>query len=129
MPSFGTTSRNRLDTCHADLQRLFNVVVLSFNCSVLAGHRGRVEQDRLHAEGKSKLKYPDSRHNKYPSMAVDVVPYPVDWTDINRFYFFAGFVKATALNLGITIRFGGDWDSDTHVSDQDFMDLPHYELV
>ena len=129
MPSFGRASRNRLATCHDDLQRLFGVVVVSFDSSVLAGHRGQAEQDRLFAEGKSKLKYPDSKHNKYPSMAVDVAPCPVDWSDTSRFYYFAGFVKATALSMGITIRWGGDWNSNFVTNDQTFMDLPHYELV
>ena len=129
MPSFGRASRNRLATCHDDLQRLFGAVVVSFDCSVLAGHRGQAEQDALYAEGKSKLKYPDSKHNKYPSMAVDVAPCPVDWSDTSRFYYFAGFVKATALSMGITIRWGGDWNSNFVTNDQTFMDLPHYELV
>ena len=129
MPSFGRASRNRLATCHDDLQRLFGAVVVSFDSSVLAGHRGQAEQDRLFAEGKSKLKYPDSKHNKYPSMAVDVAPCPVDWSDTSRFYYFAGFVKATALSMGITIRWGGDWNSNFVTNDQTFMDLPHYELV
>ena len=129
MPSFGRASRNRLATCHDDLQRLFGAVVVSFDCSALAGHRGQAEQDRLFADGKSKLKYPDSKHNKYPSMAVDVAPCPVDWSDTSRFYYFAGFVKATALSMGITIRWGGDWNSNFVTNDQTFMDLPHYELV
>ena len=129
MPSFGRASRNRLMTCHEDLQRLFGAVVSSFDCAILAGHRGQAEQDRLFVEGKSKLKYPDSKHNKYPSMAVDVAPCPVDWSDTSRFYYFAGFVKATALSMGITIRWGGDWNSNFVTNDQTFMDLPHYELV
>ena len=27
------------------------------------------------------------------------------------------------------IRWGGDWDGDTDVKDQKFMDLPHFELI
>ena len=29
-----------------------------------------------------------------PSRAVDVVPYPIDWDDRERFHLFAGFVIA-----------------------------------
>ncbi len=29
-----------------------------------------------------------------------------------RFYFFAGIVKGIAWELGIGVRWGGDWDSD-----------------
>ena len=70
-----------------------------------------------------------SKHNSFPSLAVDVAPYPINWSDKERFYFFAGYVKATADQMKIKIRWGGDWDGDTKVRDQTFMDLPHYELI
>lgn len=129
MPAFGTRSRSRLETCHPDLKRLFYAVVREFDCSVLCGYRDRDKQDRYFEEGKSKLKFPDSKHNKMPSMAIDIAPYPIDWDDINRFYYFAGYVKGKAEELGIKVRWGGDWDSDTEVKDQTFNDLPHFELV
>ena len=31
--------------------------------------------------------------------------------------------------LGVRLRWGGDWDSDLEVDDNDFDDLPHFELV
>ena len=40
MAKFGRKSRERLETCHEDLQDLFNEVVRFFDCSVLEGHRG-----------------------------------------------------------------------------------------
>ena len=128
MPKFGRQSQSRLDTCHKDLQLLFNEVVKGFDCSVLCGERTRDEQDKAYHEGRSKLKYPQSKHNTSPSIAVDVAPYPIDWDDKERFYFFAGYVKGIASQLGIKIRWGGDWDNDTQVHDQSFMDLPHFEL-
>jgi len=63
------------------------------------------------------------------SLAVDVVPYPINWNDLPRFYMFVGYVKRIADELGITIRCGADWDMDGWSKDQKFHDLPHFELV
>lgn len=126
MPRFNQTSADRLATCRMELQDLFNEVVKGFDCSILCGHRSDEDQMKAFNEGKSKAK--SGKHNKTPSMAVDVAPCPIDWTDLNRFYYFAGYVKARAEELGIKIRWGGDWDGDTITKDQNFNDLPHFEL-
>ena len=128
MPKFGNTSKKRLNTCEKELQDLFNEVIKHFDCSVLEGHRSGVRQNKLFEEGKTKVRYPDGRHNANPSKAADVVPYPVDWKDTDRMYYFAGIVKGIALSMGINIRWGGDWDGDTQVKDTKFKDLPHFEL-
>jgi len=131
MPKFGKTSTARLATCHPDLQRLFNEVIKNYDCSILQGVRSKEEQDEYFfgTPQRSKVQWPNSKHNKTPSMAVDVAPYPIDWDNTNRFYHFAGYVLATADQMGIKIRFGGDWDSDKDFSDQTFNDLPHFELI
>ena len=130
MPKFRRRSKTNLLSCHPDLIRVFDVVIEHFDCSVLCGHRGETEQDEpyLSIPPKTKVQYPNSKHNSKPSMAVDVVPYPIDWSDKERFYYFAGFVKGIAKSMGIDLRWGGDWDSDTEVKDQTFMDLPHFEI-
>ena len=82
----------------------------------------------------SKLKYPDSKHNKKPSMAVDAVSYPIEWDDIEQHYYFAGYVKAVADMMYdqemIThkVRCGADLNKNMQVSDENFMDLFHFEL-
>ena len=129
MPRFGKTSKKNLNTCHEDLFDLFNEVIKYFDCSILEGHRGEEDQNKYFKEGKSKVKFPRGRHNAYPSNAVDVVPYPVDWNDTNRMYYFAGIVKGIAETMEIKIRWGGDWDGDTEVKDTKFKDLPHFELM
>lgn len=30
--------------------------------------------------------------------------------------------------MGVTLRWGGDWDSDTEVNDNSFDDLVHFEI-
>ena len=128
MPRFGRRSKKNLKTCDEDLVFLFGEVVKYFDCSVIEGHRGKKLQNMYFKEGKSKLKFPDGNHNKKPSKAVDVVPYPIDFKDRERMTYFAGFVKGMAAALGIPIRWGGDWNSDTQVKDNNFDDLPHFEL-
>ena len=135
MPSFGTASLANITTCHPDLQLLFSVVVEKFDCSVICGHRGEAAQTAAYESGNSQVEYPNSKHNSYPSMAVDVAPYPVDWDDIHRFYYFAGQVMAIAAMLyekgemEHKVRWGGDWDGDTQVKDNKFNDLVHFELI
>jgi len=128
MRKFSQLSIERLNTCHPDLIRLFNEVIKVVDCTIVCGHRGEKEQNEAFRTGKSKLKFPNSKHNSSPSMAVDVVPWPVDWTDYKRFYHFAGIVYGVAHSLGIRIRWGGDWDGDFNLKEEKFLDLPHYEL-
>jgi peptidoglycan L-alanyl-D-glutamate endopeptidase CwlK len=126
MPHFSERSLSHLGTCHPDLIRLFEEVIISFDCTVLEGYRSPERQDELMRTGKSRTM--KSKHLEKPSMAIDVAPYPIDWTDTRRFYFFAGYVKAWAHGLEIDLRWGGDWDGDGDFSDQTFFDLVHYEL-
>ena len=129
MPSFGTRSQDNLAQAHPELQRLFNEVIKHFDCSVICGHRSQEEQDKAYHEGKSKLKFPQSKHNGSPSLAVDVIAYPIEWDNYRRNYMFVGFVRGVASQLGINIRCGADWDGDTVIKDQNFHDIPHFELI
>ena len=128
MPKFGRKSRERLSTCESNLQKVFNEVIKHVDCSVLEGHREKDRQNKLFEEGKTKVKYPNGRHNRQPSSAVDVTPYPVDWKDRERQTLFAGFVIGVASQMGINLRWGGDWDKDFQVVDNRFDDFPHFEL-
>jgi len=142
MPKFGKTSKERLSTCHEDLQILFETVVKNYDCIILEGHRSIERQQRLYKEGKSKIDgiHRIGKHNHAPSLAVDVAPYfstppHVRWNDTKSFYFFGGYVLGIADMLykqGVIsnkVRFGGDWDSDKDIHDQVFNDLVHFELV
>ena len=128
MPKFGRKSKERLNTCDSNLQKVFNEVIKHVDCSVLEGHREKDRQNKLFEEGKTKVKYPNGRHNRQPSSAVDVTPYPVDWKDRERQTLFAGFVNGVASQMGINLRWGGDWDQDFQVVDNRFDDFPHFEL-
>jgi len=129
MLNFSKRSLSKLETCDERLQRLFKEVVKTWDCKILCGHRSMEEQNKAFDEGRSKLMYPQSNHNALPSMAVDVAPYPIDWHDLGSFYMFAGYVMRTAEEMGIAIRYGGDWDGDKKTADQHFNDLPHFEIL
>ena len=128
MPYFGKRSRDNLSTCDKRLQEVLNEVIKHVDCSVIEGHRSEERQNKLYDEGKTKVRYPNGRHNANPSRAVDVVPYPIDWDDRERFHLFAGFVLGIARSMGINLRWGGDWDQDWYVHDNRFYDFPHFEL-
>ena len=96
--------------------------------SVICGHRTEAEQNDAHARGASKLKWPKSRHNSYPSMACDVAPYvggAVSW-DWKYYHLLAPHIKATWARLKAegkvsgTLEWGGDWHS--------FKDGPHWQI-
>ncbi len=113
MPRFSIKSKSKLHTCHENLIGLFNEVVKHFDCTIIEGHRGQKKQDEAYNKGNSKIKFPYGKHNASPSVAVDVAPYPIDWNDRDRFHYFAGYVLGTAKQMGLKIRWGGDWDMDT----------------
>lgn len=128
MPKFSAVSHDRLNTCDPRLRQLFERVVEQYDCSILVGFRGREEQNIAYNDGRSDKPWPLSKHNSEPSLALDAAPYPIRWKDTKRFYHFAGYVKAIAEELGIKIRWGGDWDGDLDFSDQDLYDLVHFEI-
>ena len=136
MPHYGKASRSRLDTCHIDLQVLFEAVIEEWDNSILCGHRGQKDQDKFFDEGKTKVKWPDGKHNKTPSEAVDSVPYPIDWNDRERFIGYGCYVLGVADALYSAgkmkhkVRWGGDWNhTDREFTPQNFNDYPHFELV
>lgn len=122
---FSKKSKERLFTCDDKLQLICNEAIKRFDFSVLCGYRNQVEQDIAYRQGKSKLKFPNSKHNKIPAKAVDIAPYNailkgIDWNDINAFILLSHIIKEIAYDNGIRIRYGGDWE---------WKDWVHFELV
>ncbi|MFA6282423.1 MAG: M15 family peptidase, partial [Candidatus Omnitrophota bacterium] len=108
-----------------------------YDTTIVEGHRDATAQNKAFAEGKSKLKYPYSKHNKQPAEAVDAAPYiggRINWKRDNLLLF-AGYVLGTADHLyriGVMshrIRLGADWDKDKDVTDETFRDEPHFEII
>jgi peptidoglycan L-alanyl-D-glutamate endopeptidase CwlK len=135
MPQLSFSSLAKLDTCDDRLKLVILTVAKHYDCTVLEGARS-VEQERENiAKGTSKLTDPmNCKHvirlpDRPKALAVDVAPFPLDWKDTDRFRVFGGFVKGVAAMLNIPLRWGGDWDGDWDFHDQQFNDLPHFEIA
>ena len=129
MNKWGKRSLEQYQTLHPDLKLVADLVLQWRDCSILCGHRNEADQNKAFNEGHSRLKWPDGKHNSLPSNAIDLTPYPLpDWEDSESFILFSGMVLFAALQLGVKLRWGGDWDNDGETEDQTFNDLVHFEL-
>ena len=132
MPEFGPGSKKARDTLHPLLQQVVDEAIKSHDFKILQGARGKEEQEEAFRTGRSKVRWPNGRHNTVPSLAMDVAPYPIDWDSkhsTKKFAFLAGFLSGIAWMMKIKLRWGGDWDGDGQMRDQRFHDLPHLELL
>lgn len=85
MPKFSRISEERLATCHPDIQAVCKELIKQFDFTLLEGFRGQKAQDEAYEKGNSHLRYPNSAHNKKPSLAADLAPWPIDWGNLARF--------------------------------------------
>ena len=129
---FGPESRRQYKTLDPRLQAICDHVILFFDFAITEGHRNEHRQNAAYLAGKSQVKWPYGRHNSLPSKAMDIYPYPIDWSsnakNIERNCLLAGMVLATAAALGIPIRWGGDWNMDGDTRDEKFRDYGHFEI-
>ena len=128
MPRFSKRSLDNLATCNPLLKLIAEEAIEYVDFSVIWGHRPKDKQDTFFREGYSDLKWPLSKHNRWPSRAVDIVPWPVNWDDRERFFFLAGTILAIAKRRGIPLRWGGAWNGDFNTGEQRD-DLAHFELL
>ena len=114
----GTRSLQSLSGVHPDMvavvKRAIEITEVDF--TVIEGIRNINRQRELFKAGKSTTM--NSRH--ITGHAVDMVPWPVDWEDLERFEMMAEAMKTAAEELEVPIVWGGDWKS--------FYDAPHFEL-
>lgn len=133
MPNFGNKSLVQLDTLDERLQALLWEAIEYIDFTVIQGARSKELQTRYYRDGKSRVQWPNSKHNcpepGQVSRAADLAPYPIDWDDTRRFYALGGFLRGLAIKMDIPIRCGFDWDGDWSFSDQRFDDLGHVELL
>ena len=130
MPKLGKRSKSRLKGVDSRLKNVLNEVCKYFDITVIEGLRSQERQNELVAQGKSKTKFGKHVQGK----AVDIAPYPIDWKARDDFHYLGGFVLGIASQMGINIRWGGDW-SDSSLSqnrrttkDNNFDDLVHFEI-
>jgi len=113
MPKFSKSSHDKLATCHPDLQKIFNEIIKTRDCTIICGARTLEDQQKAFEGGFSKLDgiIKKSEHqvskDKPLSTAVDVLPYPIKWNDKKGHEDFAEVVKETAKCHGIKIICAG----------------------
>ena len=120
---FGNKSKEKLKECDIRLQALCEKMLSrsDFDMTITCGHRNKEDQEAAFNEGRSNAHFGQSKHNSYPSKAVDIVPYPINW-DVNdrRWAMMVALAYDTARILGIKIRCGAFFNG--------LADWPHIEL-
>jgi peptidoglycan L-alanyl-D-glutamate endopeptidase CwlK len=138
---FSKRSKDKINTCHRDIQIVCHEVIKGFDFTVIEGARSTETQQEYYRQGRSHLdgikkksKHQIDQDNPL-SNAIDIAPYPIDWNDKERFYYFAGYVKGVIDRLfqegkiKSKFRWGGDWNGDNDLNNQTFFDLPHWERI
>ena len=145
MPSFSQKSKIMLEECHPDIQKIMNEAIKYIDFSVVEGARTEEQQLRYYASGKSKTM--NSKHlpeyikqyKKEYSRAIDIIPYfstkpHTDWSNREEFCVLAGFILGIAKVLKARgeikseIRWGGKWSKE-RINENDFVDMPHFEII
>jgi len=125
MYKFGKRSRERLKGVDTRLINVLNELIKMMDVTIIEGVRTKERQAELLKQGATKVKY--SKHME--GKAVDLAPYPIDWENRDGFYYMGGMIRGIAKQLGLKIRFGGDWNSDGDTKDNNFDDLVHIEIL
>ncbi len=127
-------SEQNLKGVHPDLVKVVRraIEISNIDFKVGEGVRTLERQKKLVAEGKSKTL--NSRHipgKDKLGKAVDlwvIKGGTVVW-DQQSYVDLSKFVIQAAKELKVSIRWGGDWDSDGNWKEESFFDGPHYELL
>lgn len=139
MYMLGEKSLNRLQGVHPNLITVVKraITITEQDFMVLEGVRTLKRQAELYAQGRTAPGQivtwtMRSRHFVQPDgygHAVDLVPWPVDWNTPTKFDAIAAAVFSAAQELGVTVRWGADWDGDGNPRERGESDSPHWELA
>ncbi len=134
MYAFGRRSQAKLVLADDRLQAIANRVMRYqvYDFTVVWTFRNEQEQEQAYISGTSRVRGPNSKHNKRPAVALDFAPWVnggIPWHDTHAFAVIGGFFLAAGAELGIALRYGGVWDMDGQTTDQRLMDWGHVELI
>jgi len=120
-------SNKNLQGVHPDLVKVVKQALeySAVDFTIIEGRRTPERQKQLVAQGKSKTL--NSRH--ITGHAVDIVPVVGGAVLWNQCPDVAQAMLEASKELGIPIRWGGDWDMDGDSKDEKFYDGPHFELL
>ena len=132
MFKYSNKSEKELSTTHFLIQKIFDEAIKYVDITILEGHRDEEKQNEYFNKGVSKVKFPNSKHNSNPSMAVDATPHRINFKDLIRLSHFTGFMlgisKPLLENTGCRLISGIDWDADFNIKEHGFLDYPHFQL-
>ena len=137
---YGEKSATKLAGVHPLLAKVAirALEICPYDITIVHGHRGEEIQNALFDSGASHKKFPLSKHNRLgsngqpASEAIDFGPWvdgSIPWNDTHIFAVVAGSFFAAAIELGVTLRWGGDWDGDGSTKDQTLLDWGHVEVI
>lgn len=142
MYCFGYKSKNHLFKLHKDLQLVLGEAIHYVDFSIIESDRDKDTQNRYFNEKKSKLKWPNSKHNlklgQVKSDAADILPYPSGWPNKDmkkwaQFAYVIGVIRGIAeqmykeKKISTRLRFGFDFNKDGRLFNDRFIDAPHVE--
>ncbi len=129
----GRSSSDKLAMCPRPLIMLITAVAadvdagllrpLVFDTTVICTFRNEADQTAAFEARpqRSKKPWPESGHNKLPPVAVDFLPYPINYEawekDASPLWMLQGYTRAIARRLCIPLKPAIRWDA------------PHYELA
>ena len=129
----GKTSLARLQGVD---ETLVNVVKRAIEISevdftVMEGVRTLERQRELYAQGRTapgKIVTWTMKSRHIEGKAVDLVPYPLDWNDLEKFNKIKDAMFQAARELDVNLRWGADWDGDGKYREKGEYDSPHFEI-
>lgn len=143
--SFGAGSEAKLVGLHPDLVKVLRkaISISDIDFTIIEGVRSATRQAALYAQGRTKpgpivTWVKTSNHQVKEDgygYAVDIYPYPVSLVLQHKpkeyeplFDEIAKVMFAAAALVGVTIRWGADWDMDNMPRERGETDNPHFEL-
>lgn len=117
-------------------ERLVKVVMRAIEISevdftVMEGVRTLARQRELYAQGRTapgKIVTWTMNSRHIEGKAVDLVPYPLDWNDLEKFGKIKDAMFQAAREIDVNLRWGADWDGDGKYREKGEYDSPHFEL-
>lgn len=131
MNVFSSNSLDKLNTVCGRLREVCMEAIKITDFAVVCGFRNAEQQEEAFESGKSKVHWNKSKHNSMPSLAVDLAPCvngKIDWDNRENFVYLAGVMKTCARYLGYDIIWGGDFNNNGNLKDDNFDDYPHFEI-
>lgn len=129
----GKTSLARLKGVDEQLVNIVKraIEISEVDFTVMEGVRTLERQRELYAQGRTapgKIVTWTMKSRHIEGKAVDLVPYPLDWNDLDKFDKIKNAMFQAAREQDVNLRWGADWDGDGKYREKGEYDSPHFEL-